>query len=268
MLLWPGSSQAHMPRHSLVFAAILAASLVALHAQRTTTNLPPANITIISNGSGIGIPDVAGLPFSATMVIVNERAMPDGSVLTRRTINLIARDSAGRTHNEVRRLMPESFHGSPELLEVRLFDPQTRIRTIYYPSTHSARQLLLPNPPKVAPANDRFVSFKDLGSTTLNGLEAKGTLRTLTTFGIVGGYDEVEDVDVLDEFWYSHELHLNLLLHHSDPRGTDVTLGISGLKRGEPPAAMFQLPPGYKIVDTTPAPGPPPMRDAMGDEVQ
>ncbi len=257
-----------MPQRLIVLAAILAAGPVALHPQKANTNLPPANITIISNGSGIGIPDVAGLPFSATMVIVNERTMADGSVVTRRTINLIARDSLGCTHNEVRRLMPESFHGSPELLEVRLFDPQTRIRTSYYPSTHSARQLLLPMPPKVAPVRDRFVSFKDLGTTTLNGLEAKGTLLTLLTFGFVGGYNEVRDVDVLDETWYSHELHLNLLLHHSDPRGNDVTFGVSGLKRGEPPAAMFQLPPGYKIVDVTPASGPAPMRDAMGDEVQ
>src|ERR1039458_7795295 len=158
-----------MQRHSLVFAAILAASLVALHAQRTTTNLPPANITIISNGSGIGIPDVAGLPFSATMVIVNERAMPDGSVLTRRTINLIARDSMGRTHNEVRRLMPESFHGSPELMEVRLFDPQTRLRTIYYPATHLASRQVIPIQPKLAAFPNHWVSREDLGATTLNG---------------------------------------------------------------------------------------------------
>jgi hypothetical protein len=255
-----------MPQRSLVLASLLAASLVAVHAQKTK-NPPPANITIISNASGIGIPDVAGLPFSATAVIENERTLRDGSVLTRRTINLIARDSAGRTRTEMRRLMPESFHGSPELIEVRIFDPQTRIKTIYYPSTHLARQLLLPIPPKVVAAHDRFDSQKDLGTTTLNGVEAKGTLRTLTTFGFLSGTEEVEDVDVVDEIWYSHELHLNLLVHHSDPRSSEQTLGISDLKREEPPAAMFQIPPSYKIVDATPAPGPPPMRDAAADEV-
>src|ERR1035438_3607514 len=105
---WRASPQTLMPQRSLVFAAILAASLLALHAQKTTANLPPANITIISNACGIGIPDVAGLPFSATVVIENERTLRDGSVLTQRTINLIARDSAGRTRTEMRRLMPES----------------------------------------------------------------------------------------------------------------------------------------------------------------
>jgi hypothetical protein len=255
-----------MPQRSLVLASLLAASLVAVHAQKTK-NPPPANITITSNYGGIGIPDVPGLPFSATVVVEIQPTLPDGSLFARRTINLIARDSAGRTHNEVRRLMPESFHGSPELIEVRLFDPQTRIKTFYYPSTHLARQLMLPISPKVTPTHDRFVSQKDLGTTMLNGLEAKGTLRTLMTFGFLGGSDEVEDVDVLDEIWYSHDLHLNLLVHHSDPRSSDQTLGISGLKREEPAAPMFQLPPGYKIVDATPAPGPPPMRDAASDEV-
>jgi hypothetical protein len=80
-------------------------------------------------------------------------------------------------------------------------------------------------------------------------------------------------VDVVDEFWYSQELHLNLLVHHTDPRSGEQTVGISGIKREEPPAAMFELPLGYKIVDVTPPLAPasvsasPPVSDPMTDEI-
>lgn len=96
------------------------------------------------NADGISIPDVPGKPFSATAVLEIERYWSDGSTQVRRTINLVARDSEGRTHNEVRRLMPEYFHGSPELLSVRLFDPLTRMRTDLDPGVHVARQQLIP----------------------------------------------------------------------------------------------------------------------------
>jgi hypothetical protein len=271
----PASPEALMPRRSLLYAILLAASLIAspaaLDAQQPATSPPPVNHTPSTHVNGIGIPEVAGLPFSATVVIENERLMRDGSALTRRTINLIARDSRGRIHNEVRRLMPESFHGSPQLMEVRLFDPQTRMRTIYYPDTHLAHQQVLPIQPKVAGFPNPWVSVDDLGTTTLNGLEAKGTRRTFTVSASASGTGE--PVDVVDEFWYSQELHLNLLVHHTDPRSGEQTVGISGIKREEPPAAMFELPLGYKIVDVTPPLAPasvsasPPVSDPMTDEI-
>ncbi len=82
-----------MPRRSLFYTVILAATLapglVALDAQQPATNPPAANRTTSTRISGISIPDVAGVPFSATVVIESDWDLPDGSVLTRRTINLI-----------------------------------------------------------------------------------------------------------------------------------------------------------------------------------
>jgi len=67
--------------------------------------------------------------------------------------------------------------------------------------------------------------------------------------------DRVVEVD--DETWYSPELHINLLVRRSDPRTGVLTIGVSGLKREEPPASMFEVPQGYKIGDVTPPPAPP-----------
>ena len=65
-------------------------------------------------------------------------------------------------------------------------------------------------------------------------------------------------IEVVDEEWYSEDLHINLLVRHFDPRVGVQTVGVSGLKREEPPASMFQVPLGYKIVDETPASPPEP----------
>jgi hypothetical protein len=199
---------------------------------------------------GISIPDVAGKPFSATAVLEIERYWSDGSTQVRRTINLVAHDSEGRTHNEVRRLMPEYFHGSPQLLSVRLFDPLTRMRTDLDPSIQVAHQQLIPKKPKTAVTPNSALRIEDLGTTTMNGLETKGTRRTTTISAKASGTGD--PVEVEDEFWYSDELHLNLLVRHSDPRVGVDTVGLSNLKREEPPARMFQIPAGYQVVDVTP----------------
>jgi hypothetical protein len=199
---------------------------------------------------GINIPDVPGKPFSATAVLEIERYWSDGSTQVRRTINLVARDSEGRTHNEVRRLMPEYFHGSPQLQSVRLFDPLTRMRTDLDPAIHVAHQQLIPKKPETAVTPNPAPRIEDLGTTTMNGLEAKGTRRTTTISAKASGTGD--RVEIEDEFWYSDELHLNLLVRHSDPRVGVDTVGLSSLKREEPPAGMFQIPAGYQVVDVNP----------------
>jgi len=186
------------------------------------------------------------------VVLEYERIWPDGSSEIRRTINLIARDSQGRTHNETRRLMPEYFHGSPDLMSVRLFDPLTRIRTIYEPALHIARQQFVPRQPKATAPPNPSIRIEDLGTTTLNGLQARGTRR----INSIPDYDAGELIKVEDEFWYSEDLHLNLLLRHSDPGFGVETVGVSDLKRVEPPASLFQVPQGYRILDVTPPKAP------------
>jgi hypothetical protein len=249
--------------------ALLAASLMAtpaiLGAQQPAVNPSPDYSKPSLRVTGIGIPAVAGLPFSATVVIENARLMLDGSFFTRRTINVIARDSKGRTRNESRQLELESFHGSPALIWVRLYDPQTRLRTIYYPATHTARRQVMPAPTKTASPPPSWTSQADLGTNTLNGLEAKGVRRKYIEPGDAnsGG----KPVEVTDEFWYSADLHLTLLAHHTDPRMGENMAAISGLKREEPPASLFELPAGYTIVDAVPPAASPRVTDPMADEL-
>ena len=241
-----------MPRRTLQFAALFMACLFAFPVHQAAQSAPPGDHGFVN---GIAVSDISGVPFSATAVIEFERYSPDGSSEVRRTINLIARDSSGRTHNETRRLMPENFHGSPLVLGVRLFDPTTRINTIYDPALRLARQQVIAKQPNTPAIVNPAIHIEDLGASTMDGLQTKGTRRTYTVSAKASGTGE--RVGIEDEDWYSEDLHINLLVRHYDPRFGVMTIGVSGLKREEPPASMFQVPKGYKILDATAQSTPP-----------
>jgi hypothetical protein len=244
-------------RHqNLLLAALLTTAIGYIPAQQAVgDHHPPLYREGHNQVAGVFIPPVAGNPFSATVVISSERPLPHGEVERKRTINQIARDSNGRIYNERRQLEPESFHGSPPLIEGHIFDPRTRIKTLFDPATHIARQRVLPEPPKPDDSSSPWVKVEDLGTTILSGLNAKGTRRTFT-FVALSGSNETPVV-VVKEDWYSEELHINLLSRSDDPRSGVEMIALSGIRRTEPPGDLFEVPAGYKTVDITPIAGSP-----------
>ena len=239
-----------MPRAVLQLAALFAGSMLAFSAAGRSQAMPAQDQSGLY--TGVTIPDVPGLPFSATVVIEFEQQWPDGGSETFRTINLIGRDRNGRTHNEKRRFMPQNFHGSPALLGVRLSDPLRHVQTLYEPSLHIARELAAPEPEKPDADTSRSIHSEDLGVTTLDGLQARGTRKTYTLSAKASGVGE--RVTIEDEEWYSKDLQIDLLIRHNDPRIGTQTIGLSNLKREDPPAALFQVPAGYQILHVSTAP--------------
>jgi hypothetical protein len=242
-----------MQRSLLLTAALVVAGLAAVHAQQTTNDANPLyRYTSIRMGTII-VPPITGAPFSATAIIKNQQILADGSLATTRNINLIGRDSRGRTHGEMRPRMPEASRGMPPLSEVHLFDPQTRMRIVYYPATHIASRQLQHEAPAstgISSLADPLVKVENLGFTNIDGIEAEGTRRTLTIAAQVNGTGA--PLTVIDEYWYSEDLHLNVLLMHNDPRTGLQTVALTDVKREEPDRAFFEVPEGYKIVDMTP----------------
>jgi hypothetical protein len=166
--------------------------------------------------------------------------------------------------------MPQYFHGSPETISVHIFDPLTGILTVYDPIRHIARRQFAPKMATAVPPAKRSVRIQDLGTTTLNGLLARGTRRTETMPDYESETDEA--ITLEDETWYSEDLHLVLLVRHSDSRVGVQTIGVSNLKREEPPASMFQVPQGYRILNVTPPKAPaspsPPKLPGDGSELE
>jgi hypothetical protein len=137
-------------------------------------------------------------------------------------------------------------------MSVRLFDLETRMRTTCDLEALGGWREFVPKTPAKPAAPNPMVHIEDLGTSTMNALQVKGTRRTTQVEDAYGDPLQVED-----ETWYSPELHLTLLARHSDPRiGVVQTIGISGLRREEPPASLFDVPQGCKILDRAPLAAP------------
>jgi hypothetical protein len=94
------------------------------------------------------------------------------------------------------------------------------------------------------------IQEEDLGTQSMEGVVVRGLRRTRTLPAAYSGTGK--QVLIVDEIWYSDELHLNMLVKHDDPRSGQQTVTITKLNRSEPAATTFEIPGDYKVVDETP----------------
>lgn len=86
---------------------------------------------------------------------------------------------------------------------------------------------------------------RDLGTREFDGVKAEGKLRSYEIpAGEVGNRNPIV---VADERWYAPDLQVTLYSRHSDPRSGDYIYRLEGIKRGEPDAALFAVPPDYQV---------------------
>jgi len=95
------------------------------------------------------------------------------------------------------------------------------------------------------------IKNEDLGSQSIEGVLAKGTRTThIIPAGQIGNQQEI---DTVDEHWYSPELQINVLTRHSDPRTGETVNRLRNIVRVEPDPSLFQVPADYQITEQ---PGP------------
>jgi|SRR5215469_8827828 len=201
----------------------------------------------LSAQDDIFVTPIPNAPFSG--VINVERSIArQGTVMNLKTVRAIHRDSRGRIYNEYRTLQPASSSETPQVMHVLLYDPQTRTSTTLFPAQHAYRSTTTHRPPATTPPvfasfgpqND-FTREEDLGGQEMQGLCVHGLRHTQT---IRAGCSD-KDVVVSDEYWYSDDLRINLVLKHNDPRTGSVVMTITQVSRAEPDSALFQIPDGY-----------------------
>ena len=90
-------------------------------------------------------------------------------------------------------------------------------------------------------------SHESLGSQMVNGVLADGT--RVTNVIPQGAIGNDRPLKTSTERWYSNELHIMVLMKRSDPREGDTVSQYTNIARGEPNAALFQVPAGYTIRD-------------------
>jgi len=89
------------------------------------------------------------------------------------------------------------------------------------------------------PQNE-FTKQEDLGVNEMQGLPVHGIREVQAIPG------ENKETVITDEYWYSQDLRINMMIQHVDPRERTVLLTVTQVTRTEPDPALFEIPEGYK----------------------
>ena len=211
---------------------------------------------------GVWVTPVPGAPFTATVEIVSHNKLPDGTEHVVKTENTIARSSSGRIRNERRMLVPQGFQGMPRLLSAHIYDPNTRMNVFTDTAMRIARQYMLPAPlrtpasqlPPGQQRKDPRYTETPLGDQTFDGVTLTGIRKAQVIPAAESGTGQT--ITITDDYWFSPELSLYLIIRHDDPRTGEQLVAVTHIQRGEPVADLLQVPEAYKVVDETPPPPP------------
>jgi hypothetical protein len=86
---------------------------------------------------------------------------------------------------------------------------------------------------------------ESLGKQVIEGVEVEGTRTTRTI--PAGEIGNTRPIQIVDESWYSSELHLRVMILHRDPRSGESTFRLTNINRSEPARTLFQVPPDYRL---------------------
>jgi hypothetical protein len=87
-----------------------------------------------------------------------------------------------------------------------------------------------------------------LEARNVEGVQAEGS-RTTTTIP-AGELGNEQPIQIVNERWYSPELQVIVMTRHSDPRFGETTYKLTNIQRGEPSAALFQVPSDYTLKES------------------
>jgi hypothetical protein len=169
---------------------------------------------------------IPNAPFSGVINVRRSIVQPDGSIAGFKTSRVIGRDSRGRIYNESRRLLPVSNTETPQVVSILLYDPQTRVSTRLFPQQRAFSTSTVDRPPATAPPAllqasptgnslplNEFTKEEDLGTHEIEGLPAHGVREIQTIPADNAGTGS--EILISDEYWYSDDLRINLVLKHS-----------------------------------------------------
>ena len=216
----------------------------------------PLTVLRTSAQVSIFLTPVPNAPFSAVVEVQRTRIRSDGSVFNLKSIRSMARDGIGRIHNESRTFIPATSASSPEIEHIHLYDPRTRISTELDARQRTFYTQTMNHPPSTVPPTVRYGSpsgtgvpqndfskEEDLGSQEIEGVLARGVRETQII--PAEGNETGKEIAITDEYWYSDELRINVIMKHSDPRIGTTTLTVTQIARGEPDPALLEIPEGY-----------------------
>ena len=199
---------------------------------------------------------VTGAPYSATVTYSAVRTLSDGNTLQRNTTGSVARDSQGRTYEQVASNHGPFGQNGPTMM-IFINDPIAGYSYTLNASTKVAFRRALKTPPADraaagprphrGPEEDGNRVESDLGTQVISGLNATG--KTVTHTIPAGTMGNAQAIVTTNETWYSPDLQVLVLAKRSDPLMGQSTYTLSNVQRAEPAASLFQLPADYTVQD-------------------
>lgn len=203
---------------------------------------------------GFGGKVVTGAPFSAQVTRTTSQTLSDGTKINRAETGNIARDSVGRTRQEMSlpAIGPLSTSGQvPHIVFIRdnaagkgyiLNENRKTVMTmpLHEKANRGIRRNMNANIKERVESDEQKES---LGNKTIDGLTVEGTryTRTIPT----GKIGNDKPIVITTEEWYSPQLQMVVSRTHTDPRFGTMTFQLSNLNLNEPPQSMFVAPEDY-----------------------
>jgi hypothetical protein len=213
---------------------------------------------------------VKGAPYSADVVNEGSQTLSDGNRIIHHAAARVYRDSDGRVRRE------EDRGGVSPVITIT--DPVAGVSWTLDADNRTARQspallgalsgaagdemqrlykvtALLngvptnfavgPNGRGLVQAGNEQRSEEHLTPRTIEGLRVEGLRRTITI--PAGAIGNERPIVVTSDEWTSPELKVLVLSESSDPRTGTSTYKLVNVRRGDPPASLFQVPADYKV---------------------
>jgi len=201
------------------------------------------------------------VPYSGVEVEESTLTLADGNLMTRIVETRVYRDGEGRTRKEILRDTAE-----PERVgQITISDPNSGVTYYLNPSDHAVRKQVVKKP---AAANNREytpqlsrrpspaveamkpeIKSESLGERTIEGYRTMGSRTTITHPAGAFGFER--PVIEVWESWTSPALHATLLSTRDDPRTGKIVTRLTEISTDQPSASLFQIPPGYTLVEET-----------------
>jgi hypothetical protein len=200
--------------------------------------------------NSILIPPISNAPFTAT-VFTEWTTYQDGIPRTIKNHRTVARDSNGRLFEERRFFATDGDQRETGLTQLEFTDPTAHQKYICNPSSRVcelrgyfvAKNLVATS----TVASNRGLGTEDLGQKTIEGLDAFGSREGTTIPAGTIGNDH--PLAVANEFWFSPQLGINLVVNRTDPRSGSQKFRVGNIVLGEPDSKLFEPPSDYKVVD-------------------
>lgn len=232
-------------------------------AQAGSSRISSSSPSSSTLSGGINLRAIAGAPFAADVVKESTRLQADGARTAIETHGKMFRDSAGRTRSETE--LPPSTAGMPSRHFVTIIDPVQQLSIVLDVDAKTAAVFHLPAPSAVSARAMKLTSnvhathssggssvkeqsTEDLGATMLEGFSVSGTRRTLPA---EAGTGNNKALNAVTDSWFSPDLKVELLATVHVSQFVSRTTRLTNIVPGEPDPALFQVPYGYMIQESS-----------------